>query len=830
MTAPVPDLAEVRRFLALLDDGAEWFTFQTATDAEPKPRPDHLARIINLPPDNLRALAVRNANGAAVWVMINAGDGTGRKGANVTRVRAVFADLDGSPLDPVMRCELEPHVVVETSPSKYHAYWLVDGLPLDQFEGVQRRIATMFNGDAICDLPRVMRLPGFVHQKDPTKPFLVRIGHQAERLPYNSEDILRVFAPLEDGKPKAAGNWRADLPDPLDAARLAELKAAHPHVFDHQYKSPSERDFALACLASRLGWSQDDAVALIRAVQDRTKASRGDYLWRTAINAYQEAAADAEQRIEQLVAKAAADPGTPFEPVAVDFLAALRARDKAAYERARARLKAKHVRVGELDQEVERRQQADNPGAKGKPLDLPEPEPWPEAVTGAELIAALVEQIRRYVILSDHAALGVGLWVIHAHGHAAAFHSPRLTITSPTMRCGKSTLLRVIARLVPRPLATANITPAAVFRVIEACKPCLLIDEADSFAQDNEELRGIVNSSHCVLDAYVVRAVPAGDDYEARRFSTWAPMAIASIGKLASTIADRSILIGMDRKAPGETVARMRADRDDRFGVLASKAARWTADHLESLRQADPDVPRGLNDRQADNWRELLATADLCGGEWPTRARAAALALSAIDEDAESIGVQLLADIRTVLDGNMAESIWTEDLLRHLHAMAERPWPEYGRQRKPITPRQLASLLKPFGIVSRQLGKRDCTAVTNKHGFEGVQFAEAWSRYANTLTTKESTTFSDFPSANTNSLLADTSPPKAAETASVSVLADSEPLPEENDDFGMAGDRSTSLPPCTYCHKSIVVNADHYTATSSGEYLHNSCVDAWVKA
>ena len=110
MTAPVPDLDQARRFLALLDEEAPAFCFQTATDAEPKPLPDHLARVINLPPDNLKALAIRNGNGAAVWVMINAGDGKGRRAENVTRVRAVFADLDGAPLQPVMACELEPHV------------------------------------------------------------------------------------------------------------------------------------------------------------------------------------------------------------------------------------------------------------------------------------------------------------------------------------------------------------------------------------------------------------------------------------------------------------------------------------------------------------------------------------------------------------------------------------------------------------------------------------------------------------------------------------------------------------------------------------------------
>ena len=130
-------------------------------------------------------------------------------------------------------------------------------------------------------------------------------------------------------------------------------------------------------------------------------------------------------------------------------------------------------------------------------------------------------------------------------------------------------------------------------------------------------------------------------------------------------------------------------------------------------------MPGALNDRQADNWRGLLAIADLCGSEWPPRARAAALALSATDEDAETIGVQALADLAVVFNSTGAESIWTENLLRHLHAMSERPWGEYGRARKPITARQLASLLKPFGIVTKEQIKQD---EVNKRGYRRDQF------------------------------------------------------------------------------------------------------------
>jgi putative DNA primase/helicase len=529
-----------------------------------------------------------------------------------------------------------------------------------------------------------------------------------------------------------------------------------------------------------------------------------------------------KQQAKQDSGSSSAEPASEYD-VAVARLANLK---PAEYDRARKEEAVRlGVRVGTLDADVEAARPApaddEESAGKGKALELPEPEPWPEPVDGAALITDLVAQIRRFVIVSEHAALGAALWVLHAHAHEAAFHSPRLTLTSPTMRCGKSTMLRTIGRLIPRPLPTANITPAAMFRVVEAAKPCLLIDEADSFAQDNEELRGVVNSSHCRLDAFVIRAVAVGDDYEARRFSTWAPMAIASIGRVATTIADRSVKIRLERKPPGKTVARMRVDRDDGFGELASKAARWVADHLDALRASDPKTPPALNDRQADNWRGLIGIADLAGGDWPAQVRAAALALSATDEDADTIGVMLLGDIKIVFASTNAESIWTEDLLHHLHAMSAQPWGEYGRQRKPITPRQLASLLKPFAINVRQIWKPEAKA--NKQGYAAEQFESAWTSYLSPspLEAKDSAASSDFSSPSEEEALGDRNPPKATATARSRVLGDSEARRGRSAGNGLGA--------CAWCHKPITPTGDH-TATSGGEYLHNRCVDDWVRS
>jgi RecA-family ATPase len=218
----IPDLAEARRFLELLDPDAERFTFQTFDDSAQKR--GHLAKVLHGSLDELAPdlIALQKA-GAGIFVTVNETDGKGRKAENITRTRAVFADLDGSPVEPAMACSLAPHVVVESSPGRFHAYWLAHRLHLNTFAAVQKCIATRFGGDkAVHDLPRVMRLPGFTHQKG--KPFLTRIVQANKRLPYEANEILN--SPLyEHQEPEPAAqdspkpNGRDDDPLDLDALR-----------------------------------------------------------------------------------------------------------------------------------------------------------------------------------------------------------------------------------------------------------------------------------------------------------------------------------------------------------------------------------------------------------------------------------------------------------------------------------------------------------------------------------------------------------------------------------------------------------------------------------
>jgi hypothetical protein len=201
-----------------------------------------------------------------------------------------------------------------------------------------------------------------------------------------------------------------------------------------------------------------------------------------------------------------------------------------------------NLRLPALDGLVaDERRQVEGDNKQGHALSLPEPKPWPDPVNGADLLNELSAIIRRYVVMSAYAADTAALWVVHTYLLKGFGISPRLAITSPEKRCGKTTLLDVLARLVMRPLPTSNATTAAIFRVVEMRQPTLLIDEADTFLKENVELRGILNSGHRKGGA-VLRTV--GEDLEPRSFSTYSACAMASCrrrlptGRYQSTCGD----------------------------------------------------------------------------------------------------------------------------------------------------------------------------------------------------------------------------------------------------------------------------------------------------
>lgn len=428
------------------------------------------------------------------------------------------------------------------------------------------------------------------------------------------------------------------------------------------------------------------------------------------------------------------DPREEFEaqahdpPLDLDAVVAGLAKLKPLeYERVReAEAKRLGVRVGILDKEIAKaRGEAQAPEELGgSPLDFETPEPWEDPVAGADLLAELARLFSRHVVLPEGAATALALWVAGAWAFDAWRTFPKLALLSPVRRCGKTTALETLAGVVPRPLVASGVSPSAFFRVVAAHRPSLLLDEADAWAQDNEELRGVLNAGHSKRSAFVLRTVAVGDDFEVRAFSVWAPTVVAAIGELPSTVMDRSVIVPLRRKALGDRVESLPLDYEERQGDTRRRLVRWALDHVVALREATPALPAHANDRATrQNWHPLLAVAEAAGEDWRERAHRAFFALTPNDAD-DSLGVVLLGDVRDAFEGKGTDRLHSAELTAALVALEERPWADY-RRGKPLTENVLARLLRPFKVQSKQLR----IGAVSKKGYELADFTDAFSRY-----------------------------------------------------------------------------------------------------
>jgi Protein of unknown function (DUF3631) len=344
--------------------------------------------------------------------------------------------------------------------------------------------------------------------------------------------------------------------------------------------------------------------------------------------------------------------------------------------------------------------------------------------------------LTRYVAFgSPHQVVASTLWVAHTHAVAVADTTPYLAILSAEKRSGKTRLLDVLELLVSRPWRPVEPSDAVVYSMMEQRHPTLLLDEADALfgsklaAAQHEALRGILNASNR-RGTPVARLEMYGRERRLAEFDAFGPKAFAGIRTIPDTLRDRSIIIELRRRAPSETVERFRR-RD-----AAPEAAPVKAALVEALASVDlvdrPELPAELDDRAADGWEPLLAIADAAGGEWPAKARRAALALSGerASED-ESQGVRLLADIREVFRHWPGERIPSAELVHELCSREESPWGDLNG--RTLTMQRLAGQLRPYGI--RPALRR--VAGEPERSYVRAGFADAWARYLGPLPEEE---------------------------------------------------------------------------------------------
>lgn len=357
---------------------------------------------------------------------------------------------------------------------------------------------------------------------------------------------------------------------------------------------------------------------------------------------------------------------------------------------------------------------------------------------GAAVLDAITGFIKRFVALTPAQAHLVALWIVHTHAKAASDVTPYLSITSTEKQSGKTRLLEVLEMLAHNPWMTGRTSAAALVRKVER-GVTLLLDETDAAFQGEKEyseaLRGILNSGHR-RGGKASLCVGQGANIDVKDFPVFGPKALAGIGRLPDTIGDRSIPVRLKRKGPTEKVDRFRRRLlDSDATTLRDKVATFAKANIDTLKNARPDLPDQLTDRQQDGIEPLLAIADIAGDTWPARARWVAsdiFASSAAEDD--SIRVRLLADIRDVLGAVPAGRMLSADLVGALCGIEGGPWAEWNKGR--FTPNTLARLLKPFEIGPRTIR----TSTDRAKGYSAEMFEDAFSRYLRPLSGDNVTT------------------------------------------------------------------------------------------
>jgi hypothetical protein len=369
-------------------------------------------------------------------------------------------------------------------------------------------------------------------------------------------------------------------------------------------------------------------------------------------------------------------------------------------------------------------------------LRAPPPEPEPERRPASPTITLLwqVEQLlRRFVRFpSDHEITALALFALHTWVLDAAQATPYMLVVSPEKRSGKTRVLEAVELVVREPLRAASISAAGVFQSIEKWRPTLLIDELDAAyrakGEQAEALRAVLNAGNRRGDD-VIRG---SQDGEPQRFGTFCPKVLAGIntGRLPDTIRDRSITLGIERQRPADAqVADLfPAELADELEQLRESLDDWATENTERLaawRRSKRILE--LHDRAQEAWDPLLAIAEIAGGDWPARAREAAVALAtgAVDAGEEAHGHLLLVALREAFDAEPGDLLTSKSICEKLNDDQELPFGGYG-EGSGITPRSLARLLKPYGGI-RPKGIRIGTETLRGYGRE--QFAEAWERY-----------------------------------------------------------------------------------------------------
>jgi hypothetical protein len=556
------------------------------------------------------------------------------------------------------------------------------------------------------DVRRVLfKLPELIEAMAADHPVFIVEGEK---------DVLALnkFGIVATTNPGGAGKWRPEFSETLRGADVILIPDNDDAGWDH---------------VNRIGAQLHGVAACLRVLVLPNLPPKGDTSeWFASGGRREQFDALVAQAPEWKPAEAAAPnqdkaKATAGEDELIASLAKMEPGIQFARERGRL-AKNLGVRSSDIDAELKAHREAANIAPLyGHWIT----EPWPEVADGDSLLRDIIRRIQRHIVITDDNALTLALWLMMSWVHdEIATHSPILNINSAEPESGKSTTMGLLSFLMPKCIASVEASEAPLYRAIKRWQPSFAFDEFDSILADDDKaaLRSVINSGH-TRGQGVLRCV--GDDNTPELFSTFAPKAIGMVGrKLPPATLSRCIFVELRRRKRDEHIEKFKHQDDSELADLRRRLRRWAMDNEDALRNVRPSMPDELQNRRADNWLLQLAIADLAGADWGDKARAAAIKIEGM-ADNRTIGVRLLADIKTLFDADPAHCMSSASMIEGLNNDPEKPWAEFSRG-KPLTQTRLAKLLGVYKITSQTVAP---PGLKTAKGYYRHQFEEAWSYY-----------------------------------------------------------------------------------------------------
>jgi hypothetical protein len=377
-----------------------------------------------------------------------------------------------------------------------------------------------------------------------------------------------------------------------------------------------------------------------------------------------------------------------------------------------------------------------------KPTKCPETAEAGPAPDGGVVLGLARDYLKKYAAYpSDHALVAHTLWCAHCHLLEAFDSTPRIAFLSAFPKSGKTRALEATEPLVCRPVSTVNASANYLFRKAgdAAGPPTVLFDEIDTIfgpkAKEHEDIRGFINSGHRKGATYG-RCRVVGNSVIAEESPCYAAVAMAGLGWLPDTVLSRSVVIRMDRQLKSEKVTPFRTRTSIPEGqAIGVQLARWARSVFDAAVAARPELPEGVEDRQADAWEPLLVVADLVGGDWPRQAREAATTFAKINRKTPpSTKLRLLRDSRLVFWQNLMtalearpKGLLTETVLNGLHSLEDAPWRTINKG-DPFTDHDLAQHMEDYGVEPTHL-RPWAGSTKQRRGYTLGSLTMVWRRY-----------------------------------------------------------------------------------------------------